>query len=186
MWVKSLRIVLQSFKRCFIRLKPSYNWVRTLLDRICWWAKSGRSLGPPVVIFNVSGKPHQQHQSLEWWWIPASLSSTTQTRHFLQAHQILKQVRQSLTKLNHVNPVIIQSELSSTVPAVVCLFPGRLGKKRPNPKHDHMFKPCPMNPKQDVTAGPPVRVTDIDTVCAQEGYCFLLLWERQRGKGKCG
>ncbi len=46
-----------------------------------------------------------------------------------------------------------------------------------------MFKPCPMNPKQDVTAGPPVSVTDIDTA-TQEGYCFVLLWERQReGKG---
>lgn len=40
-----------------------------------------------------------------------------------------------------------------------------------------------MNPKQDVTAGPPVRVTDMDT-STQEGYCFLLLWERQKeGKG---
>lgn len=51
-----------------------------------------------------------------------------------------------------------------------------------------MFKPCPMNPKQDVAAGPPVRETDIDTG-TQEGYCFVLLWERQRGtergKGKC-
>ena len=46
-----------------------------------------------------------------------------------------------------------------------------------------MFKPCPMNPKQDVTAGPPVRVTDIDTG-TQEAYCFVLLWERQsEGKG---
>lgn len=60
------------------------------------------------------------------------------------------------------------------------------GEERPNPKHDHMFKPCPMNPKQDVTAGPPVRVTDMDTG-AQEGHCFVLLWERQsEGKGSVG
>ena len=45
-----------------------------------------------------------------------------------------------------------------------------------------MFKPCPMNPKQDVTAGPPVRETDIDTG-TQEGYCFVLLWgDRERKK----
>lgn len=46
-----------------------------------------------------------------------------------------------------------------------------------------MFKPCPMNPKQDVTAGPPVRVADRDTG-TQEDYCCALLWERQKeGKG---
>ncbi len=43
-----------------------------------------------------------------------------------------------------------------------------------------------MNPKQDVTAGPPVRVTDRDTG-TQEVYCFVLLWERQNeGKGSVG
>lgn len=42
-----------------------------------------------------------------------------------------------------------------------------------------MFKPCPVNPKQDVTAGPPVSVADRDAG-KQESYCFALLWERQK------
>lgn len=46
------------------------------------------------------------------------------------------------------------------------------GKKVPSPKHDHMFKPCPVNPKQDVAAGPPVRLTDTDT---QEAHCLPLI-----------
>lgn len=48
-----------------------------------------------------------------------------------------------------------------------------------------MSKPCPMNPKQDVTAGPPVRVTHRDSG-SQEAYCCALVWGRQRGKRKYG
>ena len=104
-----------------------------------------------------------------------------------EAHQSLKQVRQKHQNLKPVIPVIIRFEFVLSCASCCLLFVSRqTGEERPNPKHDHMFKPCPMNPKQDVTAGPPVRVTDMDTG-AQEGYCLVLLWERQsEGKGSVG
>lgn len=188
-------MVLWGFKRCFIQLKlqtslSSHNWVRTLLDRICWWAKvkSRRSLDP-LWCFLMWAKNHIS--SIKAWrggsvpvYHPLSKLLGILCKHtealnrstFRRKSSTLDQPKPRHSCNNKIWIVLYS--------ASCCLFISRrTEEERPNPKHDHMFKPCPMNPKQDVTAGPPVRVTDMDTG-TQEGYCFALLWERQReGKG---
>lgn len=82
-------------------------------------------------------------------WSPAGSPSTSQTKHILQAQQVALNKLKSCRSFNKKMGIVFY-RLSC------CLFIPRWteGEKKPIPKHDHMFKPCPMNPKQDVTAGP--------------------------------
>lgn len=154
----------------------SPNWVRTLLDRILLVGKSKAqevsqtSCGVYLVRVN-------KHigSSIKAAVDPCSFNIHISNRaldfFFSQAHRFLF-YRHQIYRCHFLNNMI-----QTALRGPSCLFPGRAKGGREggrSQKHDHMFKPCPMNPKQDVAAGPPVRLTDTGAG-TQEGYCFALI-----------
>lgn len=131
----------------------STNWVRTLLDRFRQWAKveAANSRKPPTVFFLMGASKPLSHPCFYFPFV-----------FFM--NQIIWP-----PSLPFITPCTTEVPSEDTA---VDSQAGQGEKKGPSPKHDHMFKPCPVNPKQDVAAGPPVRRTDTDT---QEAHCLPLI-----------
>lgn len=132
-------------------------------SELCWVGSPGGLKCEEGVLWACEWKhthTHLRHQSLVWK-TPASLSSSFQTtRHlFCEPAELVNRYAGS-TSHPRLQNWLTQHRAKACQPCCnsCYVFTSRHGRGRSS-KHDHVFKPCPVNPKQDVAAGPPVTET---------------------------